>query len=140
MQHQQQRGSFSGNRFHFRLQVKLKFSLRALISYKVDLLLKICHTHRHTHSLCCMPQSTSGSKLKQVNRICQGAIMIVWQEVGFSLLPASCSIAPAQLQSSSCLRPSPLSTPLSSCVLMAHNVTHMPQSRVESSPQCHSQA
>lgn len=45
MQHQQQRGSFSGNRFHFRLQVKLKFSLRALISYKVDLLLKICNTH-----------------------------------------------------------------------------------------------
>lgn len=52
-----------------------------------------------------------------------------------------CQPVAALVQPSSSLRPSPLSKPLSSCVLMAHNVTHMPQSRVESRQPClsHSQ-
>lgn len=60
----------------------------------LDLLLKICHTLTHTHELLhatvCSVWQLQSPKLKQVNRICQGAIMIVCHEVGFfASLPSS---------------------------------------------------
>lgn len=64
--------------------------------------------------------------------VARGGFLFAASQLQHCSSPAPVQLLPAP--------PSPLSTPLSSCVLMAHNVTHMPQSRVESSPQCRSQA
>lgn len=106
----------------------------------VDLLLKICNTHTHTQSVLHATanewQQTKASQQNLSRRdhdcVARGGFLFAASQLQHSPSPAPVQLLPAP--------PSPLSTPLSSCVLMAHNVTHMPQSRVESSPQCRSQA